>query len=538
MDARRFLLVAAGGLAAVLLAQAVLSGDGPGFGAGRDPVAAACDLGPTLLKRIARGYSPAHSEDIIIVPAAPNYVGSFELNSHTGPWNYVQRVPLVLYGPRFVARRGRSSDRADLTDVFPTVGKLLGVDLPQRNGRPLRHALRQKGAGRPKMIVVLVWDGAGRNVLRRWRDRWPNLKQMGRRGISYSGATVGSSPSITPATHSTLGTGAWPRSHGVTAIQMRSELGLQESFSDYDPRDLKLSTFADEIDRSFGNRSLVGLIAWQSWHLGMLGRGSDAPGGDADLVGVIRRDQKIEGNSSFYETPPYLGASLGLLRDRAEQLDRADGRVDDEWLGHEILPVHQSPAWIHFETDLILKVWEREGFGNDAIPDLFFANYKMTDIAGHQFAMDSREMAQDLAAQDADLGRLLEYLERNVRDYVVIVTADHGHTPPADKTGAWPIDIDEVARDLNRHFGISAGESLVQRTHAVGLFVDRDVTGDSGVSLEEMAAWLNRYTIRENWTKEELPAGYENRGAEEVFSAVFPGDALPAVLRCARDKAS
>jgi arylsulfatase A-like enzyme len=540
MDARRVVLFAAVAAAAVLLAQALIT-RGQDQGASetvtaRNSEQAACDLGLRLLRRIARGYSPELSEDIVVVPAAPNYVGSFELNSHTGPWDYVQRVPLVIYGPRHVSDRGTSKAEADLADVYPTVGELLDVELPERDGRVLDDALKPS-EGRPRLVVVLVWDGAGSNVLARWPERWPVLRAMAEKGISYANATVGSSPSITPSAHSTLGTGAWPRRHGVTAIQMRSQQGVKESFSGYDPGDLRLSTFADEVDRAFGNRSLVGLVGWQTWHLGMLGHGGAAPGGDADFVGIIRRGEEIVGNDAFYQTPSYLHDSFGLLRSHARQLDRADGRVDGKWLGNDILGVHQSPAWVRFETDLILRLWEREGFGDDVNPDVFLANYKMTDIAGHQFTMDSREMAEDVEAQDASLGRILSYLDRNVGDYVVIVTADHGHTPPPERTGAWPIDIDEVVRDLDRQFGIPASESLVQRTHATGLFIDHAVASDVGVTAAEMAAWLNGYTIEQNWTKESLPSGYEGRESEMIFSAVFPGGVIPSALQCAAARA-
>ena len=43
----------------------------------------------------------------------------------------------------------------------------------------------------------------------------------------------------------------------------------------------------------------------------------------------------------------------------------------------------------------------------DGVFDLFFANYKPTDIVGHQHNIDSDEMGDVLEAQDADLGRLV-----------------------------------------------------------------------------------------------------------------------------------
>ena len=44
-------------------------------------------------------------------------------------------------------------------------------------------------------------------------------------------------------------------------------------------------------------------------------------------------------------------------------------------------------------------------------------------------------MADALEAQDQALGGLIEYLDKAVGDYVVVVTADHGHTPNYRESG-------------------------------------------------------------------------------------------------------
>jgi Type I phosphodiesterase / nucleotide pyrophosphatase len=486
-----------------------------------------------MVARIWRGYDPARSEDVVLVPAAPNYIGEPTIPSHTGPWDYVQEVPLVVYGPPYVRAGGTPIGvGANLTDIYPTVGRLAGVTLPERAGKALSSALVRDPSGVPPLIAVVSWDGVGRNVLERWPDRWPTLAKLEERGTSYAHATVGSSPSITPAAHSTMGTGAWPRSHGVTAIKLRGPDGrVTESFAGNNPEGLKLSTFADEIDLAFDNRSKVGLIAWQSWHLGLLGHGLATLGGDADTAGIISPTGEIGGNASAFSTPAYLSTSRPGLEARAAELDARDGRLDQRWLGHDILEGHQSPAWAAYETDVILRMLRRGHYGRDRIPDLLLANYKMTDIAGHQFTMDSAEMADDLEAQDAALARLLAYLDEEVGDYVVIVTADHGHTPSPERTGAWAISLDELIEDLDAHFGVTDGRSLVQDGHAAGLFLDAAVGRAHDVSAAEVAAWLEGYTVHEN-ARGDLPAGFEERASEQVFEAVFRASDVPRIVRC------
>ena len=466
------------------------------------------------------------------MPQHPNYAGSFDVPNHSGPWRYLQEVPLVLYGPGHIASRGPVETPATLADVFPTMGELTGVDLPPRAGSALSEAL-VTGRGAPKLVVTIVWDGVGRNVLELWPKQWPNLARMEREGTSYMRATVGSSPSITPATHSTLGTGTWPKDHHVTGIWMRRGDSLVESFEGYAPTDLDRSTYADEIDRALDNEPQVGLVGWGGWHLGMLGSGLAQAGGDADQAAIILLDSRVATNTSYYSMPGYVDGFPTLQR-RVDALDRKDGEADGRWMGHDILAETRSPAWVQFENDIVKTMIRREGYGRDEVPDLLFLNYKMTDYAGHWYSITSPEMRDILRAQDRALGELLRLLDRRVEDYVVALTADHGHTLPPSVSGGWPVRQGEVRADVDRHFDTSEGETLVIDTTATGLFLDRDVMAKMSVTESDVAEFLNTLTLRDNWTSATLPRGYRNRGDENLLSAAFPGDMLRRIERCSR----
>jgi len=496
-----------------------------------DPVQRGCALGKKLLRRVYLGTYPGRSEDILYVPQYPNYQGTFNVPNHSGPWDYLQIVPLVLYGPGVIEAQGEPLDLpASVADVYATAGSLTRVQLPARRSDVLRDALVD-GERPPKMIVTIVWDGVGRNVLERWPDRWPTLARMERDGTSYLRATVGSSPSITPATHSTLGTGAFPVEHGVTGITLRGRNGeLREAFAKRRPFDLRLTTFADEIDRALANEPLVGMIAWRSWHMGMLGLGAALEGGDHDLLGIVSHNEFITGKDEFYRTPDFLKPYRGL-DERMDELDRADGEADGLWMGHDIREMHDNPAWVSYLTDVILATWEAEGFGADDVPDLFFTNYKMSDIVGHQYTMDSEEMGVVLEAQDRALRRLVRWLDRNVGDYVVIVTSDHGHTPDPRRSGAWPIAKGKLADHINRE--LAGGDEVVAGITAVGIYVDEDVMDAHDLDHDDIARFVNDYTLAQNWGEEELPPGYEGRAEERLFSAAFPTASMDEVIECA-----
>ncbi|HET7482959.1 MAG TPA: alkaline phosphatase family protein [Actinomycetota bacterium] len=505
-----------------------------------DPVSRACDLPEVQLLRVWRGSVAGRSPDIVMVPQYPNYTGAFDLVNHSGPWDYLTTVPLVVYGSH-VPATGAVDRPVDLVDVYPTVGELLHLDFEARDGTPLTEAI-EPGAPAPKLVVTVVWDGAGANVLDRWRGRWPFLASLERDGVSYTDASTGSSPTITPATHSTLGTGYYPRDHGVAGIYYRDENGaVTDAFHDGDPGLLRASTYGDDVDSAFGQGSKVGLVGWRTWHLGMIGHGAATPGADHDQVALFRHEVVTDRDRSQFTTAPdySLPGSLedntwSRLPEYAQRIDRADGRVDDRWRTHPVLTpgFPDNPAWADDETDAVIQMLRGEDYGRDATPDLFFVNFKMADTVGHHYLMDSPEMGDVIAAMDGGLRRIVGYLDDAVGDYALILTADHGHTPPPEQTGAWPILIGQLAADVDKHFEVPEGQSLIDGNVGVGLFLDHDEMADLGVSATDVARFVNSYTVADNWTDADLPAGYEERAREQVFAAAWPEAAMDEVMRC------
>ena len=507
-----------------------------------DPLERACALDTEILRRIHRGHHPNLSEDVLIVPREPNFIGTFDFTSHSGPWRYLQNIPLVLYGPGHVASSGAAvTSSARIVDVYPTIAELVGVEVARRDGEVLDEAVVQGGSP-PRLVVVVVWDGAGRNTLEQWPGRWPNLARLEREGTSYVDAVVGSSPSVTSAVHSSLGTGSFPRTHLVTGNSVRAASGeLVDVYVGNDANDLESSTFADQIDAALENKSVVGLLGWKNWHIGMMGHGAAHPGGDADELALLRHENGVEvdGNPADYSTPAFPDDLL-VVEDEIAQVDRADGAIDERWLGHDIgveagdssWDLYSNPAWADFQTDVALAMLRDGEYGRDDVPDFFFTNFKMTDLAGHQWSIDSPETAAVLEAQDRALGEIVDFLDEEVGEYVVVVTSDHGHSPSPQSTGAWPIVQEKLVSDLDERFDAPEDRSLVERSAAWGFFLDLELMKQLGVTEPDVATFINDYTIADNWASGQLPAAYAGRADEQVFSAAFPGEQLGAAMRC------
>jgi hypothetical protein len=456
--------------------------------------------------------------------------------THSGPWDYVQQVPLVLYGPGFVKHTGPISapGGADLTDLSPTEANLLHFPWPKkRPGHALTQALlpqSKRAHPVPKLILQVVWDGGGTQVLRAWPDSWPHLSSLMHKGSYIDNTIVGTSPSVTPAVHAVMGTGTWPKQNGIVDIPIRlSPSDVATAYGGNNPRNLEVNTLADMYDQSVGNKAKIGMLAYKNWHLGMMGHGAQIKGGDKDTAVLIGRDAgDLKTNPEFYSLPKFLLHVPGFSKD-IRKIDLEDGKADETWMGHTGIlkdprERRHTPVWILYQTKLIETLMQRQHYGADGVPDMFFVNYKQIDDAGHDWNMLFPEMKDTLHWADKMLGNLINFLNRTVgkKKWVLAMTADHGQGPDVKAVGAWPIHMGVLVDDMAKHFGIPA-DQLFQDTRPVGFWLDPRVLAEHNITLEQVSNWLVDYRLKDNTTGP-IPSQYSNRLDEPLFSAVFPSE--------------
>jgi hypothetical protein len=503
--------------------------------------AAACALPHEQILRVWRGTREQRVGEILIVPKEPAFMDGGL--SHAGPWDYVQRVPMLLYGPGYIQPAGSVARKVTMADVAPTFAELLGFDFAAPDGKPMTEALvpAEERLDPPRVIVTVVWDAGGRIVLDRWPDSWPVLEELISEGTWFDNATVGSSPSVTAPIHATLGTGAYARRHGMTDSQVRlggKVIGAWQQ----GPALLLRPTLADLYDRAMGNRAKVGMVATLAWHLGMIGHGSMWGGGDRDwaVLRVATGDEGAEGirwnlprvDQGFYKFPAYVNDLPGIDT-YFDEADAADGKIDGLWRGHEIRDLKggfDTPARLPYQTSLLEEVMSREEFGQDEVPDLMYVNYKLIDEIGHIFTMNDLEMKDTVEVQDQMLARLVDYLNREVGEgaWVLAVTADHGHNPALPY--AFRISVKKLEANLTAVFDDSDSVPVVQKVRPTQIYLDVKELERNGFTVEQVAQYLREYT-RAQAAKDpsSVPAG--KRG-ERVFAAAFPTsilDTLPCV---------
>jgi hypothetical protein len=508
----------------------------------------ACELPATWVKYIRRGWdpSPVRDRDLILVPRERNYVGTFTYTPHSGPYDYLQRVPMVWYGPNFIEDKGPIDPDREITvaDIAPTEARILGFDWPRtRSQPPMTEALRNTDE-RPRLLVTISIDGGGLNALDEWPDRWPTLKRLMEEGTSYTNAVVGASPSITPAAHTSMSTGVHPRWHGVTSIGVRADNGDivggfsaepdTSSAAAADPRiNLDLPTLADLWDQANENEPLVAGVMSGNYALGLVGFGSALEGGDKDIVAMHAQGEWVT-NEEFYGLPDYLNnGEVKGPEDLIDAVDRVDGKADNRWRGHDI-PIDSSPVLAEFENRVLFELIEREKFGADDITDLLYIQYKSPDAAGHKYNMVAPEQGDVIESVDTAIDELIGVLDDTVGpdEYALVVTADHGQTPLG--LGGWPINRPEVVEDVHMRFAKEGVEArLIQRTSSTSFFMNKRGMRVQGVTPQEISSFLSRYTIGDNIPDgARIPEGYSERLDERIFAAVFSGRDLNAVVRC------
>jgi hypothetical protein len=490
--------------------------------------------------RLYRGYMADRAGEVITVPIGFNYFDGGI--SHTTPWPYTQDIPVVWYGPGIVPARGKIDRPVTAADIAPTLAKLVGFgDFQAPDGSALEEVVDPAGP-KPQLVVVLVWDAGGNYVLNLWPDSWPQLKGLMPRSTWYSSATIGSSPSSTAPIHATIGTGAFPRRHGILDNFIRFPDGSLADPWSQGPSGLLSPTFADQYAEAMGPKAATGLFATLSWHAAMLGHGSQA-NPNVRPVMVLREKGGGEGaegiawglggqTEPYYRFPDYVN-DLPPIQAYFPVAEKADGVKDGKWQGHDISSLNlgfNTPARVPFQQRAIEEVITREGFGHHDAPDLFFINYKLIDEIGHLFTASSLEERDSVVVQDANLPVLIDFLNRQVGEgkWVLLVTADHGHSAATTVSGATPIKVNSVDASLESHFHASTKSPLAQKIRPGWTYLDDTKLDSLGLDMEQVAAFMLALDQEQVAARpSEIPTA--DRGGH-VLAAAFPAQLLSRLV--------
>ncbi len=254
-------------------------------------------------------------------------------------------------------------------------------------------------------LVVIVMDGfrADYETL----ASMPNLRSLMARGMTYDTAWVGHLESETPTGHATIGTGVYPRKHGVIGFGWRD---AATGGYTYMPTDL------DAIRAGGLTRTIAG-------------------GGVPTISDLIRRRRHTDISISVSGEKYYASATMGAGADYVLYgANDTHGVFRPVSIGEATPPAGSHDTAIHgssdfasqdtFSADLALQL------ARTLRPRALLINLPDVDIAGHYYGgmAAASHMAPIVQRADVAIGNILAtyrklgLLERTV----FMVTADHG----------------------------------------------------------------------------------------------------------------
>ena len=506
-----------------------------------DLEAMARDLGADHLELVRRQFHPERSGDLQLVLApynSSNYsnestslVKDDPRSSHASVWMYLERIPLFVYAPGIV-EPSDSTERVTLADLAPTTAHLMGFDgFTAPEGRVLPGI--ERPATPPKVVVTFVIDGGGWNVLQEWDDpdetktAFPEMKRLMRGSANYRDAIVGTFPAVTACAHATIGTGAFPRTHGITGHNLRYGGRPTKAWGTpgrADPSFLLVPTLAEAWNEATGDGAWVGELGYQIWHLGMLGRGGNRPLGDKPVA--VLWDEAggggwISQNPDIYRMPR---SWPGIERFDELVGAYADPGVDDQYTLKGKKAQCCTPPIIEYQGDIIEATFDSEPIGEGPNTSLLYINVKAPDYAGHVYNYLSLRQKFALLETDRQIGRVARILEERFApgEYVLIVTADHGQCPTVNLSGGVRLDPIQIQEDLERRYDRSVF-GLIESVVPSEIYLSRRAMADTGITDAEIAAWLRDYRYGDNigpYVPEE--AIDRERFDQPIFAAVFP----------------
>lgn len=372
-------------------------------------------------------------------------------------------------------------------------------------------AASSPSGGTSRLVLWLTVDQMRGDYLEKYGAHFSNggFRRLLEKGVWYKNAHYGHAITETAPGHATLFTGAAPRQHGIVGNSWLDQDGneiasvldasapligpgvgkKQEPADGRSPRLLLVPTVGDELFFATGGRAHI-------ISLSMKDRGAILPGGKKGRA-VWMGDEGFVTSEYYGGVPEWVGAHHEarppvsyiergwplLLQPDAYQNAPAMSDHADEALGkgfpHRIptgmAPVKalkQTPFGDEAVLDLARFAIESEGLGGDEVVDLLALSLSSTDVIGHYYGIESRELEDQLVRLDRSLGAFFTYLDEKVGQgsYSVVLSADHGGAESVEYSKAQGLEATRVTEAaLERAAEEILAEKYGKKSYLVGV---------------------------------------------------------------------
>jgi hypothetical protein len=369
------------------------------------------------------------------------------------------------------------------------------------------------------------------------RERHPFYSKLLDEGASFTNAQVAHVDVETSVGHAGIGTGAYPRGHGVTGNNFFNPGTWQQTgvytiaLSDSEksngyPGFFLAPTLSDEWLKARQHKPVVfALAAAARASISMGGHGNLFAGGQKTPVVFFETSGAEAGqyvtDTNFYSVPKAIeGKKIdsyvdAFLKEKGgdwygHPLRGADGKVDT-WAASA------SPAMVRFEADLVDATLGELGVGADDETDLIWINMKATDYCGHAYGFESEECGDVLETVNVAAKRIADRVaELTQNQYAIVLTADHGAAPLPELSGAVRLSRAKLRQDLEERFDKTKNDiDVVQAIVSSQIYLNRPELAANGFTVEDVAKFLRAYeapleapynALADVWKKRGRPA--------------------------------
>jgi predicted AlkP superfamily pyrophosphatase or phosphodiesterase len=342
-----------------------------------------------------------------------------------------------------------------------------------------------------RLVVIVVLDQFRADYLTTFASHWRDgFRTLLSEGAVFTRAAYPYQHTDTCAGHFTIGTGAFPRTHGMVSDlwwDPESRRNIECTDDDQSPlvtygRPSKLGksarrsmvpSLADELRGQKPGARVVTLSLKARSAIGLAGHGGDAVTWFEETVGV---GSFVTSRAFSAEPVPAVRAFLArdsfekdfgkswTLRDPREMYRNADAGVGERprqpWTGlfpHEIKGTtdsrddavalwRASPLSDAYLGRMAIDLIDAFSLGTRTGTDFLGVGFSSSDSVGHPFGPASRELEDTVARQDDVLGALIRKLDEKVgrERYVLALSADHGVAEVPVTRGAGRVASDDI----------------------------------------------------------------------------------------------
>jgi len=357
-----------------------------------------------------------------------------------------------------------------------------------------------QSGGPVSLVVIVVVDQMRADYLTTFASRWRNgFRTLLDHGAQFTNAEYPYWSTVTCAGHSSIGTGALPRTHGMVLNRWwdRAERRVvtcnddanspavsyqRTASSNASAKRMLVTTLADELRAQRPGGRVVSISLKPRSAIGMVGHGGDA------VVWFDDRSRSFVTSAAFASAPvPEVARFMADDRFESQQgqvwalaAPAATYRYGDVMPGERpngdrtaAFPhamAGRAPADATFADDWQkspysdgylgrLASWlvDRWRLGQRDATDFLGVSFSGLDMVGHDFGPHSREVEDMLIGLDATIGALIAHLDRAVgrSRYVLALSADHGVATIPEQDGA--------GRVANEDLGAVVEQALVKQ---------------------------------------------------------------------------